>query len=144
MEHPLTDAWRLRQEQAMAAVCAWRPDLGQSVPEAFESLLTFQRTWEEQVLFPRLARYFVGGGPVPVMTAEHRELEALWGEIQANGDLGSRETARDNLAHRLQLHCKKESLSLQTVARIRLSRREFEQLLEQGRLLGLSLEGVVP
>jgi hypothetical protein len=144
MEHPLTDAWRLRQEQAMAALRAWRPDLGQSVPEALESLLTFQRTWEEQVLFPRLARYFVGGGPVPVMTAEHRELEALWGEIQVGGDLGSRETVRENLARRLQLHCKKESLSLQTVARIRLSRREFEQLLEQGRLLGLSLEGIVP
>jgi len=139
MEHPLTDAWRLCQERAVAALRAWRPDAEEPAPEALETLLAFQRTWEEQVLFPRLARYFVGGGPVPVMTAEHRDLEALWAALRVGGDAESREAGRENLTRHLELHCKKESLSLQTVARIRLSRREFEQLLEQGRLLGLTL-----
>lgn len=134
MEHPITDRWQACQAAALAALDRWSPAAAGAVADPVQALLAFQRSWEERVLFPRLARYFVGGGPVPVMTAEHRDLEARWAALDLD-DAAAVAAFRQSL----RLHCRKEELSLQAIARIRLSRRDFEHLQEEAGQLGLTL-----
>jgi hypothetical protein len=133
--HPLFERWEEVLARAVAAVGSAGAQLADPAARGpVEALFDFQRQWEEGVLFPRLARYFVGGGPVPVMEAEHRDLERRWASLDPD-DARSREA----FAKALRLHVRKESLSLLQVARVRLSRREWEALWETASRRGLSL-----
>jgi hypothetical protein len=133
--HPIFACWESVLDAAVGAVGTAGEGLAEpSARAAVEALLQFQRSWEEQVLYPRLARYFVGGGPVPVMEEEHRDLERRWHSL----DLFDA-TNREDFARALRLHVRKESLSLVQVARLRLSRREWEALAEAAAARGLAL-----
>ncbi len=131
--HPLFLSWENVLDRAVTAVGSEGESLSDPASRgAVESLLQFQRQWEEGVLFPRLARYFAGGGPVPVMEAEHRDLERRWAALDPEDD-----NSRAAFAKALRLHARKESLTLLQVARVRLSRREWEALLDTAASRGL-------
>ncbi|MGC8488790.1 MAG: hemerythrin domain-containing protein [Clostridia bacterium] len=133
--HPIFARWENVLDAAVGAIGSTGEGLAEPTARAsVEALLHFQRTWEEQVLHPRLARYFVGGGPVPVMEAEHRDLERRWYRLDVSDARN-----REDFARALRLHVRKESLSLVQVARLRLSRREWEALAEVAAAQGLAL-----
>ena len=115
MEPVLYRRWQAVHQDAAQRLAAWDPAT-EPVPERLADAVAFHRTVEERLFFPRLARYFVGGGPIPLMTAAHGRLAA-----GPNGDAAAWRDA-------FLLHLRQEDLVLLTIARLRFTSREWAAL----------------
>lgn len=115
MESVLYRRWQAAHQDAGERLAAWDPAT-QPVPEGLADAVAFHRTVEERLFFPRLARYFVGGGPIPLMTAAHGRL--------AEGPNGDAAAWRDAFL----LHLRQEDLVLLPIARLRFTSREWTAL----------------
>jgi hemerythrin-like domain-containing protein len=142
VETPLWQRWR-DVHRAHAALAerlaaeeepeAWTGAGWDALVREMADAIDFHRRFEETVFFPRLARYFVGGGPVPLAVREHRQWAEAWDEIVALVGAGRRDAGRDRaraLAAAVRLHLRKEDLTLLPVARARLSSRDWQKLQE--------------
>lgn len=120
METALYRRWEEAHAQARAALEAWDPE-AEPVPPPLVRAVAFHRQVEEALFFPRLARFFVGGGPIPLLVGDHARLADTlatgWTPAQA---------AEWRAAFRL--HLRKEDLVLLPIARIRFTSREWEAL----------------
>ncbi len=122
METPLYRRWQAAHAAAAECLTAWRPEV-EGMPAELSEALAFHRTVEERLFFPRLARYFVGGGPIPLMEAAHAKL--------------SQGPGRDPDAWRdaFLLHLRQEDLVLLPIARLRFTSREWAALDEEAAVL---------
>lgn len=141
METPLWQRWRDAHRAHVALV----ERLAAAVPDDFEdaawetvardmaAAIDFHRRFEETVFFPHLSRYFVGGGPVPLMVRDHRRWQETWDEVVALRAAGRTEAGRERtreLVEAVRLHLRKEDLTLLPIARARLSSRDWQRLQE--------------
>ena len=122
METALYRRWLAAHEDAAQRLAGWNP-AEEPVPEGLVDAVGFHRAVEERLFFPRLARYFVGGGPIPLMTAAHRDL--------AEGPREDAAAWRDAFL----LHLRQEDLVLLPIARLRFTSREWAALDEQAQAL---------
>jgi hypothetical protein len=125
METDLYRRWQDAHRAAEAALDAWDPER-EPVPEALVEAVSFHQRVEEPLFFPRLGRYFVGGGPIPLFSRDHQALvEAAAGHLDPD--------ARVRWRDRFRLHLRKEDLVLLPIARLRFNSREWAQLDEAAR-----------
>ena len=122
MEPELYRRWEKVHRDAAQRLAAWDP-AADPVPEDLAHAVAFHRTVEERLFFPRLARYFVGGGPIPLMTAAHGRL--------AEGPQGRAAAWRDAFL----LHLRQEDLVLLPIARLRFTSREWAALAAEAESL---------
>jgi hypothetical protein len=141
METPLWQRWRdahrahveLVERLATAAAKDPKPAGWDTLTREMEAALDFHRRFEETVFFPRLSRYFVGGGPIPLMIRDHRKWQEAWDEIVTLYAAGRTEAGWERvreLAQIVRLHLRKEDLTLLPIARARLSSRDWQHLQE--------------
>lgn len=122
METPLYRRWQAAHDRAAKCLADWDPQ-AEDVPAELTEALAFHRTVEERLFFPRLARYFVGGGPIPLMEAAHRDLSL--------GPRGDARAWRDAFL----LHLRQEDLVLLPISRLRFTSREWAALEEEAAAL---------
>jgi hypothetical protein len=120
METALYRRWEQAHVDAKAVLDAWNPET-EPLPPPLVAAVAFHRQVEEPLFFPRLARFFVGGGPIPLLVGDHARLAdaltAAWTPEQAAEWRAS-----------FRLHLRKEDLVLLPIARIRFTSREWEAL----------------
>lgn len=147
VETDLWHRWRevhSRQLSALDALCAVVDDQ-HGIPEewdraaaAFDAVFQHHRRLEEQIFFPSLARYFAGGGPIPVMLGEHARMNEEWQAIRHSREEASSQVKEllGDFANQVRLHVRKEDLTLLPLARAKLSSRDWQKLEQEAGHLG--------